>query len=634
MFEPPEADEFSCPNCGEVIKKKAILCRFCQLGLSTEHFRRCNDCAEMVRIESKICRFCKAVLEQRPAPAAKSLAEARAAMHSYGSGVRSQVFEVIVRQAMAGAPWRQICAGPMQVNNIHPDEIETEVNRRRGIQPQKVTLGKTTKVPLADRLQPIVSLIVDYARHNRRWKRICFPILLALNIPDSLIDQSLDDRPTQEFSKASLTKLVMLLVAEIAKTNDGWRSFCLPLMDHHAVTNEEIEQIVARSKQASERPPVFGVEISDDEIDVVFRKMGIPPQEPDQLAARRRPVLPDEPDEEPTEPQSRNEHAEVFPLVLKDLCSGNDPFDVLNKAARRLVDMLDAERIVVWRAGSILKVLTESSSDHKNLYSGVQLPESESTAVMLELVAAGAKNLDVITWKEPFADIPLLKSTSHLYSMISFGTTSHILLLPLIADGATKGLVMIYLSTRLTSSKVSDMKRTCDLMAICMEKMELAHIAAKDDELLTLFKFIATRFKTKTVFTELRSVSESLGAFLGFVECSLYSVEGSDLVSVDGKDIIPIDEKTKDPIVTSLLEGKPKVIPPFGTKLFGFDIALVLPLIKRSKKIGVVIFWKLSGTAEIRPKELEIAATFADFLAALVETTDDGSADGSEHESS
>ena len=52
---------------------------------------------------------------------------------SYGMGVRQQVFEVIVRQALAGAPWREICAGPMQVNNISPDEVESEVKRRQSM---------------------------------------------------------------------------------------------------------------------------------------------------------------------------------------------------------------------------------------------------------------------------------------------------------------------------------------------------------------------------------------------------------------------------------------------------------------------------------------------------------------------
>ncbi len=48
----------------------------------------------------------------------------------YGSGVRGQVFEVIVRQAIAGAPWREICSGPMLVNRITVEEVEEEVQRR------------------------------------------------------------------------------------------------------------------------------------------------------------------------------------------------------------------------------------------------------------------------------------------------------------------------------------------------------------------------------------------------------------------------------------------------------------------------------------------------------------------------
>lgn len=44
--------------------------------------------------------------------------------------VRSQILEVIVRQALAGAPWREICAGPMLVNNITPQEVEAEIKKR------------------------------------------------------------------------------------------------------------------------------------------------------------------------------------------------------------------------------------------------------------------------------------------------------------------------------------------------------------------------------------------------------------------------------------------------------------------------------------------------------------------------
>ncbi len=52
---------------------------------------------------------------------------------SYGMGVRQQVFEVIVRQALNGAPWREICETPMKVNNITEEEVQAEIDRRMAL---------------------------------------------------------------------------------------------------------------------------------------------------------------------------------------------------------------------------------------------------------------------------------------------------------------------------------------------------------------------------------------------------------------------------------------------------------------------------------------------------------------------
>ena len=60
-----------------------------------------------------------------------AVASAATAFSPYGAGVRQQVFEVIVRQAMAGAPWQEICKGPMAVNSITEDQIKAEVIKRR-----------------------------------------------------------------------------------------------------------------------------------------------------------------------------------------------------------------------------------------------------------------------------------------------------------------------------------------------------------------------------------------------------------------------------------------------------------------------------------------------------------------------
>lgn len=612
MFEPPTPDEISCPNCGEVIKKEATLCRFCQHGLSSEHFRRCPDCAEMVRIESKLCRFCRHVFDsnsgQKQSDRSRSIsARSAPSDSSYGSGVRAQVFEVIVRQAMAGAPWREICAGPMQVNHINPDDVEAEVRRRQGIQgvPPRLVDGK---------LRHVISLVVEYARQNRRWKRVCFPILLALNIPDSMIDQCLDDRPKPQISKESQHRMVMLLIAEIAAINEGWQSFCEPLMKAHDITHEDISDLLARTNGPSNlERPVFNAEISDQEIDRIFQRMGIPPerinQEPTQLKSKEADVINLRPDE-------------VFPLVLKDMREGASPCDVISETVKRLIKMLAAQRIAVWQAGDVLKVVTECSANGKSLFEGVRLSESESTAVMLELVAACGRNLDVVTWKQPFGDVPLLKSAATLASLISFAEGTHMLLVPLISGGTTKGVATINMGTNISTSQLADMKRCCDLIAMCLEKLETDHVVARNDELLKLFKIMGTRFRSKATLNELRTISEALGTYLGFVECSLYSVEGDDLVSSDGKDIIALTENSIDPIVVSLFDGKPKLIPPLGTKLFGFDTALVLPLIKRAKKVGVVIFWKLSDASEVKRRELEIASTFADFLAAALDGDD------------
>lgn len=66
------------------------------------------------------------------AAATAATAVTSAAASPYGACVRAQVFEVIVRQARVGAPWRIICDGPMMVNGITEEEVLAEVERRGG----------------------------------------------------------------------------------------------------------------------------------------------------------------------------------------------------------------------------------------------------------------------------------------------------------------------------------------------------------------------------------------------------------------------------------------------------------------------------------------------------------------------
>ncbi len=131
-----------CINCGSQLEPNWTHCPHCGKFKSV--------LKETVTTEDVDSIFGKMMGSSQKAKDAKAReVKAFDAKVTYGSGVRSQVFEVIVRQAMAGAPWRQICEGPMLVNKITAEEIMAEVDRRRKtIGPSKFKKSKEEKAKM------------------------------------------------------------------------------------------------------------------------------------------------------------------------------------------------------------------------------------------------------------------------------------------------------------------------------------------------------------------------------------------------------------------------------------------------------------------------------------------------------
>ncbi len=115
---------------------------------------------------------------------------------TFGPGVRAQVFEVIVRQAIAGAPWREICAGPMRVNNISPEEVEYEVDRRLNMGKEVLTgeqkkaldkyVGKWEILLSAPARKPDTTILEPEIANLYATKSLDAPVLVYCESPAAL----------------------------------------------------------------------------------------------------------------------------------------------------------------------------------------------------------------------------------------------------------------------------------------------------------------------------------------------------------------------------------------------------------------------------------------------------------------
>ncbi len=116
-----EPDWFFCTGCGSAVHETSVMDEYLR------NADKVDDSLGQPKNQAKtIADKIRSVFANGPT---QPLADDGS---KYGAGVRAQVFEVIVRQALAGAPWQKICDGPMRVNNISIEEVEEEVRRRGG----------------------------------------------------------------------------------------------------------------------------------------------------------------------------------------------------------------------------------------------------------------------------------------------------------------------------------------------------------------------------------------------------------------------------------------------------------------------------------------------------------------------
>ena len=59
MTNSKKRDRKDCPHCAESVHIEAIVCRFCDRGISESLFNYCPSCSEMIWRAAILCRYCR-----------------------------------------------------------------------------------------------------------------------------------------------------------------------------------------------------------------------------------------------------------------------------------------------------------------------------------------------------------------------------------------------------------------------------------------------------------------------------------------------------------------------------------------------------------------------------------------------
>ncbi len=135
-----QPDWFFCPGCGSPVHETSVMGDYLRSAdkIDDSPGQPENQADTVAGLIRNI--FTNSSKEKAPVDEGK-----------YGAGVRAQVLEVVVRQAIAGAPWQEICRGPMQVNSITIEEVEEEVQKRKGGGGGAASASKAPKGPSPSR---------------------------------------------------------------------------------------------------------------------------------------------------------------------------------------------------------------------------------------------------------------------------------------------------------------------------------------------------------------------------------------------------------------------------------------------------------------------------------------------------
>ena len=322
--------------------------------------------------------------------------------------------------------------------------------------------------------------------------------------------------------------------------------------------------------------------------------------------------------------------------IIGQLRHSNDLASILQFAIEALTSVCDAERGLIWQVdGDQLAVTNEYSRSDHNCFVGNQLGSQESSSIVYEFLSRfpDESGAGVISIPDTTLDTKLHKISPTLSSLIELGDVRARLMVQLRSRGVFSGFLEVQQCGKkrewsrreaMVLQSVAEMlsvvvQQSFDQSKIEMDAKEMKLI----NEIASLFRESRGKSSQDSLVKSVILVAEHMG--FTHAQIYLYSQEETSLIpQIDDGSSKPVELTTKDnPFVVVFESGRNITVnAEFSRKAdpyFGHDMALILPLISKGDRLGVIGLWqRLPNKPQFRPQDRDLGLTIAGHLSNVI----------------
>lgn len=348
---------------------------------------------------------------------------------------------------------------------------------------------------------------------------------------------------------------------------------------------------------------------------------------------RRVRTIPDFPDDMSAFPPAAQA---IISDIIGQLRHSNDLASILQFAIEALTSVVGAERGLIWQVeGDQLAVTNEFSQSGHTCFVGNQLGSQESTAIVLEFLSRfpDESGAGVININDTARDTNLHKMSPTLSSLIELGDVRARLMVQLRSRGIFSGFLEVQQCGKPREWSTMDamvLQSVAEMLSVVVQQSFDQSKIEMDAKEMKLINEIASLFRESRGKSSQDSLVKSVmlvAEHMGFTHSEIYLYEPEENLLVPQME----DGSTKsveltlkdDPFVAVYESGRGKIVNAEFTRkgdpFFGHDMALVLPLISKGDRLGVIGLWqRLPNKPQFRPQDRELGLTIAGHLSDVI----------------